>query len=119
MTGPRRSSKPETSRKTSQPDAGAKLRKPATGKGYLRSGGKPGNKGGTGRPKSEVREACLRSFEERIPLLGAIADDPNAHPIARIKALEALAKYGLGTKDELEVRAELRQPVVILPPLDE
>lgn len=55
-----------------------------------------------GRPKTEVRDAMRYALEDRIPLLMRIADDEDATPGDRLKALELLARYGLGTKDELE-----------------
>lgn len=48
--------------------------------GALRNGGTPGNKGGTGRPKNEIREAARRDFEEAMPLIREAAmnlDHPN------------------------------------------
>lgn len=56
--------------------------------------GNPGNKGGTGKPKSEVRERCVGSFDERIPILEQIANDVNANPADRLKAIDLLGKYG-------------------------
>jgi hypothetical protein len=37
------------------------------------------------------------SLEKRIPILEAIADDPDADDSDRIKAVDLLGKYGLGT----------------------
>lgn len=59
--------------------------------------GNPGNKGGTGRPPDAIRATCRDSFDTRIATLEQIADDTNADPALRIRAIEALAKYGLGT----------------------
>lgn len=36
--------------------------------------GNPGNAGGTGRPSSAIRDRVRGSFDERIPILEAIAD---------------------------------------------
>lgn len=48
--------------------------------GALRTGGTPGNKGGTGRPKNEIREAARKDFEDAMPLIREAAmnlDHPN------------------------------------------
>ena len=52
------------------------------------------NKGGTGRPTSEIRERCRGSFNERIPILEEIADSKESNANDRIKAIDTLAKYG-------------------------
>lgn len=42
--------------------------------------GNPGNKGGTGRPKNEIREAARKDFEDAMPLIRQAAmnlDHPN------------------------------------------
>ena len=41
--------------------------------GSLRNGGTPGNRGGTGRPKNEIREAARRDFEAAMPLIAETA----------------------------------------------
>lgn len=61
--------------------------------GSLLSGGVPGNRGGTGRPPSAVRELCLQAFEDRIPIAMSLADDPEVRPRDRLAALELLARY--------------------------
>ena len=51
---------------------------PGRNGGTLRNGGT--NKGGTGRPKNEIREAARRDFEEAMPLIREAAmnlDHPN------------------------------------------
>lgn len=84
----------------------AKAAKPAliprpNGKGALLAGGVPGNRGGTGRPPSVIRERLRGSFDERVKILEQIADDPKATAADRIKAVDMLAKYGLGTQQEV------------------
>ena len=69
--------------------------------GALRSGGKPGNRGGTGRPPSVIRERCRGSFEDRIVVLEEIADDAKTSAGDRIRALDLLGKYGLGTQQQI------------------
>lgn len=89
--GPR-AKRGKTSQESSSPNG---MRVPSHGKGMLRNGGT--NKGGPGRPPDEVRQACRRAFDERIPLLQSIADDTENDPMVRMKAIETLGKYGLGT----------------------
>jgi len=64
--------------------------------GALRNGSKPGESSpGIGRPSSAVREHCRGSFEERIPVLEAIADGGHdATNSDRIRAIDLLGKYG-------------------------
>jgi hypothetical protein len=67
--------------------------------GALRNGGT--NKGGTGRPPSEIRAMLRGSFSERVKILEQIADSADASAADRIKAVDMLAKYGLGTQQEV------------------
>lgn len=92
--------------------------------GALLKGGLPGHVGGTGRPSSVLRERLRGSFQDRVKVLEEIADDAQADPQDRIRALDVLAKYGLGVTRELsvdEVRDRLRETVALirraLPPL--
>src|SRR5688500_5267785 len=99
--------------KVSQPHGGA-----------LNSGGTPGNRGGLGRPPSEVRRLAREAFAERLPTLARIAagevtvplqercpacgyEHPNAEaereavikraatPGEQVRAMEALARVGM------------------------
>jgi hypothetical protein len=54
-----------------------------------------------GRPPSAIAAACRRSFEERIHIAEAIADDPASTAMERLKALDLLAKYGGLTRLEI------------------
>ncbi len=63
--------------------------------GALRNGGT--NKGGPGRPPNVIRQKLRGSFEERIKILEAIADDKKSSQADRMRALDLMAKYGLGT----------------------
>jgi hypothetical protein len=56
--------------------------------------GNPGNAGGTGRPKSEIRARCAGSFDQRIAIAEEIADNPDSSQSDRLRALDLLAKYG-------------------------
>lgn len=62
--------------------------------------GNPGNQGGSGRPKDRVRQAMLEAFEERLPKLRELANDPD--PNVALKAMDMLAKYGVGTHNEVD-----------------
>ena len=62
-------------------------------------GPKPGAPN-AGRPPSVIRERCRGSFEERIAVLEEIADDPGVSAGDRIRALDLLGKYGLGTQQQ-------------------
>lgn len=69
--------------------------------GAIRHGSTEGNTPGTGRPPSAIREQLRGSFSDRIKILEAIADDPEVSPSDRVKAIDMLAKYGLGTRQEV------------------
>lgn len=56
-----------------------------------------GLKGRAGRPVSEIREKVRGSFDQRIAILEEIADNPESDDSDRIKAVDLLGKYGLGT----------------------
>lgn len=87
--------------KTAQITAQPTLRKPRTGKGMLLTGGKPGNSGGkkgrSGRTPEAIRASLRLDFVARVKVWHEIADDPTQDANVRIKAVELLAKYGLGT----------------------
>ena len=71
---------------------------------------------GPGRPPSEVRKAARLAFEERIPTLARLADSAESDS-DKIKAIDILGKYGLGTLREMstdEVQDKLRQTIAIL-----
>ena len=56
-----------------------------------------GKKGRSGRPPSELREKLRGSLEKRVKIAEQIADSPTASDTDRLRALDFLAKYGLGT----------------------
>ncbi len=68
--------------------------------GALYRGGVPGHRGGSGRPPSAIRERCRGGFDRRIKVLEEIADDPTIPTRDRIRAIDLLGKYGLGTHPE-------------------
>lgn len=85
--------------------------------GALLAGGVPGNRGGTGRPKSEVRAAALAGADEAIPILRAILKNGKARKAERIAAGRELLKYGLGLQREVsmdEVRERLSRTIALL-----
>ena len=91
MTAPKKARKRS---KNNDKNNDLKLVVPKHGRGALRTGGTPGNKGGTGRPPSKVRERCRDSFEERLPFLEGIVDDEGEKTSDRIKAHELLGRFG-------------------------
>lgn len=86
----------KTAKKTATKSAAlpAKRRQP-NGKGALYSAGVPGNRGGSGRPPSELRAAARMELDVRIPLLGKFAGSSKEKTSDRIRAIEALARIGL------------------------
>ena len=94
--------------------------------GSIYAGGIPGN--GGGRPPSALREQLRGSFAQRVAIIEGIADGEamqtvevpgkervvmkiSASPADRLRALDLLAKYGLGAAHALtveEVRDRLR-----------
>ena len=79
--------------------------------------GNPGNRGGPGRPPSALRERLRGSLDERVAILEQIADNPDASDRDRIKAVDVMARYGLGTLRELsveDVRERLRATLELL-----
>lgn len=71
--------------------------------GALKTGGNPGNKGGTGRPKSEVRAAALAGADKAIPKLIAIVEDAKSEKSEITAAGKVLLQFGLGTQTEVSV----------------
>ncbi len=85
--------------------------------GAILGGGLPGHVGGGGRPSSVLRERLRGSFQDRVKVLEEIADDSKADPQDRIRAIDVLARYGLGVTRELsvdEVRDRLRETVALI-----
>ena len=86
--------------------------------------GNPGNKGGTGRPATVVRERARESFYKLIPTLEAIADGTLKQKIKfgeataeadaafsdRISAIDKLGRYGLGAEGGTIAAAQLETP---------
>lgn len=72
--------------------------------GALLAGGKPGNKGGPGRPKEELREKLARlseaSADELMKRLESAPETLTAADLASI--MDKGAKFNLATKQEFE-----------------
>lgn len=83
--------------------------------GAIRNGGT--NIGGTGRPPSAIRASLREDFDTRRKILNEIADDTDAPRAERIKAVETIGKFGLGTTKEVtveHVRERLKATLAIL-----
>lgn len=67
-----------------------------------------------GRPPSAVRSLLRESFAARIPLAEAIADDAGQSAADRLRALDLLARYGVGAARDItveEVRDRLARTI--------
>lgn len=85
--------------------------------GALRRGSQPGNKGGTGRTPSAIRELMRDALAERIPKVTALLDDATTRPDDVLRGMDFLAKYGLGTTRELSiehVRTRLTEQLALI-----
>ena len=56
---------------------------------------------GSGRPKSEVRDAFQLAGAERLKVLKAIADDNTKRPKDRLDSIKAMLQYGMGQHVEV------------------
>lgn len=72
---------------------------------------------GTAHPKADnlpskqtVRDAMRLALHKRVHVLASIIDDPTADNSERIKALDTLARYGVGTEDKIEHEASRPMP---------
>lgn len=70
-----------------------------------------------GRPPSAIRASMRLALDQRIHVLAQIADDPNATPIERMKAIDLLGKYGMGTTiTETDTDGQdVARPVLVVP----
>ena len=87
--------------KESPKPKGGDLVVPEHGRGRIRRGSRKGNTPGPGRPPSEIRARMRGSLVERLHIAEEIADDPKTSPADRMRALDFLAKYGMGTRSEV------------------
>ena len=78
--------------------------------GALRNGGT--NRGGPGRPPSEIRAACRADFDALRGKLVAIARSRKAKDVDKVRAINVLGKYGLAeTLSAADVNHALEQTV--------
>ena len=83
--------------------------------GALLDGGKPGNRGGSGRPPDVVRGRARDAFYTHIPILEKIAEGKLKHKNVtpdfdqRMKAIDQLGKYGLPPHTQI-VAAQMDTP---------
>ena len=94
------------------------LVKPSHGWGMIRRGSRPGAVvPGIGRPPSAIRERLRGGFDDRVATLEEIADDPSQSAADRIRAIDLLAKYGLGALKEIsteQVQERLRETIALI-----
>ena len=62
--------------------------------------GNPGNRGGTGRPRSELRSAMRQGLDAALPRLLEAIENPAIPTRDLIAAVNVLARYGIDSKDE-------------------
>ena len=67
-----------------------------------------------GRPPDVVRRACREAFADRVPMLADLAD--NGTPEVRLRALDMLGRYGLGTSFTFD-GSDVATGVIVLPEL--
>ena len=89
---------------------------PRHGRGAIRHGSLPGGPGGSGRPKSAIREALADIVEEHgVPFVrDVLSGDTPASVYERATVFDKAAKYGIGTTKELtveQVRDRLSQQI--------
>lgn len=70
--------------------------------GFLVPGAGGGPQPGSGRPRDAVRAVMLNGLNDALPRLLELSQHPD--PSIALKAAEMLAKYGLGTSNELDSR---------------
>lgn len=87
--------------------------------GALYAGGVPGHRGGTGRLPSRLRQAMRQALAERLHIAEAIADDETGSASDRLRALDFMAKYGLGTTiTETDTEGKDKARVIEVPPTE-
>lgn len=78
---------------------------PGRNGGMIRHGSLPGNTPGTGRPPNALRDAMRGDLDKLLPGLWKKYEDEE---IDALEFANFLAKYGLGTKDELNLADDPR-----------
>lgn len=105
-------SKADTSATDTSGKRSVRLRKQKHG-GALQVGN-PGNKGGTGRPPSQIRSTARDNFDTLLPRIMKIAEAGDTRAQDVIKAAELMGKYGLGSAGkqmDLELVSDIAQAV--------
>jgi hypothetical protein len=77
---------------------------PGKNGGRLRPGGKPGHRGGPGRPPDAIRARCAGLFDDHVEKAVAILESPKASHGDQLKALDLLGKYGGRIKQTTEMQ---------------
>lgn len=105
MSAPKPNKKKQsaTKRPTQTPKVKGGLVVPEHGRGKIWQGPAANPVAGPGRPADAIRAAMRGSLESRLSVLEQIIDSAMHDPGDRIRAIDVLAKYGLGTKDELDI----------------
>ena len=75
--------------------------------GALFSSGVPSHPGAGGRPPSAPRDRLRGTVEERVEILEEILDDPETSSADKMRCIDMLLKYSIGTKVELEVEQQV------------
>lgn len=83
------------------------------GRGALLAGGVRGHKGAGGRPPSELRALMRGKLQDRLAIIDGILNNRKTSPSDRLRALDFLARYGLGTRTEL-AGGEATEPIRIV-----
>lgn len=83
----------------SPPNSSARRDRLIPGRGRGPAKGAPN----AGRPPSAVRMALREAFAARVGLAEALADNPRLTATERLKALDLMARYGLGTTRDVSV----------------
>jgi hypothetical protein len=78
--------------------------------GALFSGGVPGNRGGTGKPRSEVRQALREGAAKAVPRLQEIVTRPDTSAKDVIAASRVMLEFGVGRPPEIEEVTPSEEP---------
>ena len=74
--------------------------------GALATGGQLGNKGG-GRTPDELRALMREPLAKAIPLVVNMIHDPDTGSRDRLAAVDFLARYSIGTKQEVDIKGRV------------
>lgn len=85
------------------------------GRGELKQGGNPGNRGGFGRPSSASRRDARSKWDKHLHTLDEIASDDDARDQDRIAAIREFARVGFADSLPMsEVRKNLEQTLLLI-----